>query len=76
MDADNNTIRLKNGQNYRGVSVRTGVDQVSGFTYKQIYDLLTKDVRSMYDLKAKIISRYPYKNRNHEITKLFELYGY
>jgi len=76
MDVDNNTISLKNGQNYRGVPVRTGADQVSGFTYKQIYDLLTKDVKSIYDLKAKIISRYPDKNRNNEITKLFELYGY
>lgn len=75
MDADNNTIVLRSGQNYDHI-IRTGVDRVSGFTYKQLYDLLTSDVTSISQLKAKIISQYSYKNTSNEITDLFALYGY
>lgn len=75
MDADNNMIVLRSGRNYESI-VGYGIDRVSGFTYKEIYDLLTSDVVSVAHLKTKIISQYSYKNTNNEITELFELYGY
>lgn len=75
MDDDKNTINLRSGANYT-TTIKTGLDKVSGFTYKQIYDLLTIDVTSINRLKTKIISQYSYKNTNNEITELFALYGY
>ncbi|MBP3944551.1 hypothetical protein J5U18_13510 [Sphingobacteriaceae bacterium WQ 2009] len=75
MDNDNNPIQLKCGSDYE-TTVYSGVDRVSGFTYKQIYDLLTEDVTSIPRLRDKIIRLYPNRNSNKEITELFKLYGY
>lgn len=75
MDNDGNLIQLRSGTSYSTV-VKSGTDRVSGFTIKQIYDLLNEDVKSIGQLKSKIISQYSHKNTNNEITELFELYGY
>lgn len=73
MDSDGNVIQLLD--NISNVLV-SGIDQVSGFTYNQLYSLLTNDVNTIEKLKQKIINLYPHKNSNNEITKLFSYYGY
>jgi len=52
MDNDNNALQLRSGTNYSTI-VDNGTDRVSGFTYKQLYDLLTPDVTSMTALRQK-----------------------
>ncbi|MFZ4862517.1 hypothetical protein ACL9RF_10055 [Sphingobacterium sp. Mn56C] len=68
-------VELKDGKNY-STTLLSSVTPVVGFTYSQLYRFLTNDVRSVTDLKNKIIQYYPHKNTNHEITRLFQLYGY
>lgn len=75
MDNDNNDLQLRSGTNYILI-IKTGKDRASGFTYKELYDLLTEDATSLVKLKNKIIRFYPSRNLNNEITNLFELYGY
>jgi len=74
MDNKQNTIQLydKSGKTV----LLEGVDKVSGFTYRQLFNLLTDEVRSIPHLRDKIIRHYPHKNRNNEITNLFKYYGY
>jgi len=74
IDDEQNTIKLYDqlGQNI----LLEGVDKVSGFTCRQMFNLLTDEVRSIQQLRDKIISRYPHKNLNNEITNLFKYYGY
>lgn len=72
-----NSIQLRSGTNYPGdQSVYQGIDRVSGFTFGQIYALLTNDITEIPKLKSKIIAQYPNKNTNGEIIELFNLYGY
>ncbi|MCI0922778.1 hypothetical protein [Sphingobacterium rhinopitheci] len=75
IDNDNNNLILRNGTNYV-IVVKSGIDRVSGFTYKEIYELLTEEVTSIIKLKDKIIKLYPNRNLSNEIKDLFELYGY
>jgi len=73
MDDKQNTIYLYNKS---GNKILEGVDMVSGFTYKQLFSLLTDEVRSIPQLRDKIIRLYPNKNQSNEITNLFKYYGY
>lgn len=75
MDHKSTDLQLMSGTNYES-KVFTGKDRVSGFTFKQIYDLLTEEVTSITKLKQKLINRYPHKNANHQVTELFKCYGY
>ncbi|GHE37130.1 hypothetical protein [Sphingobacterium griseoflavum] len=75
MDSDNNALQLRSGTSYSSI-VDSGTDRVSGFTYKQLYDLLTPDVTSMTVLRQKIVAQYPPKNTANQVTELFRLYGY
>jgi|GEM_PF-1147157 len=73
MDTTENTVELYDAN---GWFILEGKDKVSGFTYEQLFELLTDEVRSIPRLRDKIIGLYPNKNQNNEITNLFKYYGY
>jgi hypothetical protein len=51
------------------------IDDVEGFTSRQFFSIMTRDVQNIYQFKQSFISRYG-ANQEKQLNRLFAQYGY